>query len=188
MKLPQPRNVARGTGRAVTGGGILLAALALLMFLRHGPGTSNEDPGKDSDGTDSATESVTDPATIMVQSDSVAEHGFSTSPRPSPDESASPLTDEERQALAGSVITVEIDDYSYLLEYGPENDLQKIARPVDRIVHLAGQARGDSNGLKIRIREIGTTRPRAELELREALKQAGISENAIHTTRFSEAE
>ncbi|MCA9061220.1 MAG: hypothetical protein KDA85_22055 [Planctomycetaceae bacterium] len=190
MKMVPPKNLARGTGRAVTGGGILLAALALLMFLRHGPGTSPETSGKPSD------EAETSAANAMLDSRGESTPGISKSlsnGESSADAAASTdattflnqWTPEEQAALRGGVLTVEIDDYRFLLEYETGESPLKVERPLERLVDLAKAVSGDSNGLRVRIREVATTRQRAELDLRKALADAGVSENAIHTTRFS---
>lgn len=174
MKRPTIGTTIRRAPRAAMGGGMLLLAFLLLMLFPFGSGDngdSSEDSGPEQD-----------PRSAMVAS------GGSFTPvtadaRPAERDTDTDLTDDERRALSGDVLSVLIDEYDYLLEITAD-DADPIYRqkPLERIVELAGQAVGDSNGIRVRIIRRDSARASAEAKLKRELEQSGIGSDAIHMT------
>ena len=175
-KVPLPGRIVRGTSRAGMGGGALLIGLALfLLFKGFGPGgtgSSGSGTGQGSTATSTATASVPGNETSATNESSLA----------APDPIIGGLTEDERKALSGNILTVLIDDYQYLIEL-PGTPVN-ILRPAElaRIVELASLAKGDSNGTKVRVLIRESARASAEKQLQADLEHSGIHRDAILIT------
>lgn len=163
MNSQRPR-VIKNTARAATGGIIVVAALLVLMFFR-GAGSETGD-GDSSNRTPS-----------MVTTES----GMDARETPTKAEPAGGgLTADEQKALSDRVLSILIDEHDYLMEI--PDDAVTIYRPsdIERLVELARQAEGDSNGIRVRILQRESARPSAEEKLKLALASAGIDVDALY--------
>ena len=159
-----PGTVARRTSKAGMTGGAVLIGLALFMLFRGlgpgGPGTgANSDSGEDT-GTQISTSTSSSETAPTKEKSLVA-----------PETVAGGITDDEEKALSGNVFTVLIDEHSYLMEMRPT--------PLKRILELAPQAKGDSNGIRVRILRRENARASAEFELKSELERIGIRNDAV---------
>ncbi len=178
-----PGKVVRGSSKAVTGGAAIMLALLMLMFFRMGGGLGTGDAGDGSD--DGSTTKSAEPGQTENRNPplaSAASRPAGTTGKGIVDDStrSAGLTDDEKKALSGEVLTVLIDEYTWLIEIPSEN--QPIYRPTElaRIVELAGHAQGDSNGIRVRIVRRKSARFSAEEQLKNELAHKGIGSNAIH--------
>ena len=163
MNSRRPR-IIRSTARAATGGVIVVAALLALMFFRGaGSGTGDGDSSNTSPSM-ITTESPTDAAEKPTEA-KLADGG---------------LTPDEQKALSDQVLSILIDEHDYLMEI-PDDD-STIYRPaeIERLVELARQAEGDSNGIRVRILQRESARPSAEEKLKLALASAGVDVDALY--------
>ena len=174
-QAPLPARVVRGTSRAGMGGGAILIGLALfLLFRGFGPG------GTGSSGSGTGTNpKETELVNAAVPSES-AETRKSDSPSFVP--ATGGLTDDERKALSGDVLTVLIDEYQYMIELPGTPDPTFRPAELSRIVELASLAKGDSNGTKVRVLIRQSARASAEKQLEADLEHSGIHRDAILMT------
>lgn len=171
-----PGRVIRGTSRAGMGGGAILIALALfLLFKGFGPGGT----GSSGSGTGEASPSTSLSKASVQGADQDPEKDASLV---APDSVGGGLTEDEQRALSGSVLTVLIDEYDYLIEI-PGNPTS-IYRPtaLPRVIELAALAKGDTNGIKVRILIRESSRARAEKQIQTELEHSGIHRDAIMMT------
>jgi len=163
MNSKRPR-IIKTTARAATGGVIVVAALLVLMFFRGaGSGTGDGDSSNRSPSmvtTDAPTDGFEEPTEAKL-----ADGG---------------LTADEQKALSDQVLSILIDEHDYLMEI-PDDDTT-IYRPaeIERLVELARQAEGDSNGIRVRILQRESARPSAEEKLKLALANAGVDVDALY--------
>ncbi|MEO2019773.1 MAG: hypothetical protein ABGZ53_36030 [Fuerstiella sp.] len=163
MVSKRPR-VIKSTARAATGGIIVVAALLALMFFRGaGSGTG--------EGESSS------PLPTMVATESNADEAENSS---EPMLADGGLTADEQKALSDQVLSILIDEHDYLMVI--PDDSTTIYRPMEmeRLVELAQQAEGDSNGIRVRILQRESARPSAEEDLKAALASAGIDVDALY--------
>lgn len=177
-----PGQIVRGTSRAGMGGGAILIALALfLLFKGFGPGgtaASGSGTGKESTPTKLAQPSVAEEDS--EKKDEIKEN--KDTGLAAPESTIGGLTEDERRALSGSILTVLIDDFQYMIELPGNPD--PIRRPADlsRIVQLASLAKGNSNGIKVRVLIRQSARASAENQLLADLEHSGIHRDAIMMT------
>jgi hypothetical protein len=171
-----PGQIVRNTSRAGMGGGAILIALALFMLFKGlgpgGTGASGSGTGKGPTSTEHAKATVgNDDASTEPESTLAA-----------PESVVGGLTDDERKALSGDLLTVLIDDFQYMIELPGNPD--SILRPAElsRIVQLASLAKGDSNGIKVRVLIRQSARASAESQLLADLEHSGIHRDAIMMT------
>lgn len=167
-----PGTVVRKTSKAGMTGGAVLIGLALFMLFRGlgpgGPGTgANSDSGEDT-GTQISTSTSSSETTPTKEKSLVA-----------PETVAGGITDDEEKALSGNVFTVLIDEHSYLMEIPGTPDPIFRPTPLKRILELAPQAKGDSNGIRVRILRRENARASAEFELKSELERIGIRNDAV---------
>ena len=168
--------IVRNTSRAGMGGGAILIALALFMLFKGlgpgGTGASGSGTGKGNTSTEHSTEAVGSSETNPDENSSLA----------APESVVGGLTDDERKALSGDLLTVLIDDFQYMIELPGNPD--SIHRPAElsRIVELASLAKGDSNGIKVRVLIRQSARASAESQLLADLEHSGIHRDAIMMT------
>ncbi len=174
-----PGQIVRGTSRAGMGGGAILIGLALFMLFRGfgpgGTGASGSGTGKGSASTEHAKAAVGSSETRPKEGSGLV----------APDAVVGGLTDDERKALSGDLLTVLIDDFQYMIELPGNPDA--ILRPAElsRIVQLASLAKGNSNGIKVRVLIRQSARASAESQLLADLEHSGIHRDAIMmTTEF----
>ena len=174
--VPLPGRIIRGTSRAGMGGGALLIGLALfLLFRGFGPGgTGLSGSGTAEDSTSAITSEDSAPTDEKSETND--------SSLAAPDPIIGGLSEDERKALSGNILTVLIDDYQYLIEL-PGTPVT-ILRPAElsRIVKLASLAKGDSNGIKVRVLIRESARASAEKQLQADLEHSGIHRDAIMMT------
>ena len=178
-KGTMPGQIIRGTSRAGMGGGAILIALALFMLFKGmgsgGTGASGSGTGKGITPTENLRANVGSSETNPDENSSLA----------APATVVGGLTDDERKALSGDLLTVLIDDFQYMIELPGTPDA--ILRPTElsRIVQLASLAKGDSNGIKVRVLIRQSARASAESQLLADLEHNGIHRDAIMmTTEF----
>jgi hypothetical protein len=171
-KKPRFGNPTRRVSRAGLGGGALLIALALyLLFRGFGPGGT----GSSGSGTGPGE---SQPVLITTQADPSAQENSKKS-LVSPDSTEGGLTDDEKKALSGNVLTVLIDERDYLVEL--PSDSESLFRPTSlpRIIELAELTKGDSNGIRVRILRRETARALSEQELLNELLRIGIRKDHV---------
>lgn len=140
-------------------------ALLALLFMR-GPGTGSQDGDAESSSELPAeTEMVAAADTSEVLLTSETQSGG--------------LTEDEEAALSGNTLIVLIDEYDYLMQVSEaaENGWKPV--DLDRLVEVAQQAKGDSNGIRVRIQKRVTARASAEQAILTALERGGIGADAI---------
>lgn len=175
-QAPLPARVVRGTSRAGMGGGAILIGLALfLLFRGFGPGGT----GSSGSGT-GATSTDTELVPAAMPRDETTETKKSDSL--SSDPAMGGLTEDERKALSGDILTVLIDEYQYLIELPGTPDPTFRPAELSRIVELASLAKGDSNGTKVRVLIRQSARASAEKQLEADLEHSGIHRDAIMMT------
>ncbi|MCA9038056.1 MAG: hypothetical protein KDA91_23185, partial [Planctomycetaceae bacterium] len=144
----------------------LFLAFLMYMILKNGTGTST--PSEGESGTESPPmATVTPPDDI----DPAAENWQAV-----PDG----LSDDERKALSGRVLTVLIDERSYLLQLPSDSD--PVYRPVElaRLIQLLPMAKGDANGIRVRILRRENARASAEEKLKLELSHGGAGESSVY--------
>ena len=172
--IQRPR-VIKTTTKAASGGVIVIAAiLALLFFRGPGLGTGESDSENETSGTDRPAMATTEPVTTTG--------GSPTTPSESPDvtDDSGGLTPDEQKALSGKVLGILIDEYSYRMEV--PGDATPIYREAElqRLVQLAKQADGDSNGIRVRILRRENARASTEEQLKLELSRVGINSDAFY--------
>ena len=175
-KVPLPGRIVRGTSRAGMGGGALLIGLALfLLFRGFGPGGT----GASGSGTGEGSTTASTAKAPAPKDEKNESHESSLA---APDPIIGGLTEDERKALSGNILTVLIDDYQYLIEL-PGTPVN-ILRPAElsRLVKLASLAKGDSNGIKVRVLIRESARASAEKQLQADLEHSGIHRDEIMMT------
>ena len=173
-----PGRVVRGTSRASVGAGALLIGLALfLLFRGFGPGGT----GLSGSGTSSAPGAGEKTMITKDGSGSGAQTETESSDKSlaAPETVAGGLTEDEKKALSGDVFTVLIDEHDFLIELPGTSD--PVFRPstLDRVVELATLARGDSNGIRVKILRRESSRASAEFQLKTELERLGLRSDAI---------
>jgi hypothetical protein len=171
-----PGKIVRGTSRTGMGGGAILIGLALfLLFRGFGPG------GTGSSGSGTAPHSTL--GDLVKSSVSDDEQPVISEPDLiAADPVLGGLTDDERKALSAEILTVLIDDYQYMIELPGKPDAMFRPTTLSRIVELASLAKGDSNGIKVRVLIRQTARASAEKQLQADLEHSGIHRDAIMMT------
>lgn len=172
----QPGRIVRRTSRAATGGAALLLAFLALMVLRLGGGGSGDPDGNGQSGSAGEATAAARPPLVSTAPDGRAASRTPATPPPA----ASLLSADEQQALSGPVLTVLIDEHSYLIQLPSET--QPVYRPADlqRVLQLAELTRGDTNGIRVRIVRRENARASAEEQLKLDLSRRGIGSNAVH--------
>lgn len=159
--------VFKSAARAASGGVIVVAALLALFFMK-GPGLGSGE-GPEENPTMATTETPTseEPAAPVSESPPVVE-----------DEGG--LTDDEKKALAGNVLAVLIDEHDFRMAL--PGDAGPIFREIEfaRLLELAQEAKGDSNGIRVRILRRENARASAEERLTRELFGVGVNKNAIY--------
>lgn len=163
-----PGRVVRTTSRAGLGGGAILIGLALyLLFKGMGPG------GIGSSGSGIGPE----PEESLITSkgtDTPSEKAIVA-----PDQIRGGLTDDEKKSLSGDVLTILIDEKNFLLELPGDVDPVYRKTSLPRVIELARLARGDSNGIRVRILRRESARASAEFDLIDGLHKEGVSKDSI---------
>ncbi len=174
-----PGQIVRGTSRAGMGGGAILIGLALFMLFRgFGPGGT----GASGSGTGKGTTSTGHTKTAVRSSETNPDKNPSLA---APESVVGGLTDDERKALSGDLLTILIDDFQYMIELPGNPDSIHRQADLSRILQLASLAKGDSNGIKVRILIRQSARASAESQLLADLEHSGIHRDAIMmTTEF----
>lgn len=165
-------NVMKSTARAGAGGAVVIAAVLALIFLRGGAGTpgTGADENSPGDQTSMASTQGEAPSTDVVPNSTPAET-----------DARAGLTPDEEHALSNKVLSILVDERSYLMEVPTDNE--PLYRPADltRLLEVAKMAEGDSNGIRIRILQRETARVSAKHELEAGLAKIGIGTDGIYT-------
>ena len=172
-----PRLV-RGSSRAGVGAGAVLIGLALFMLFRgFGLGPGN---GTGEDGSGGAANQEAEEAEILAADSAPSDKkvqedpGNGTSPQ-----SKGGLTFDEEKAIAGNVLTVLIDEHDYLMQIPGTTDSVYRRAELARLVELAKRAKGDTNGIRVRILRRESARASAENQIKADLMHAGLTADAI---------
>ena len=162
MNSKGPRRTFRRTAGAASGGVGVVIALLLLMFLRGG-----DSGDKDSNAEDNG------------MSDILVQNSIDSRRTDARNVDTPGLSENERRSVSTGVLVVLIDEHNYLVRTVEEGS--GVFRPIElpRLIEVAQHARGDSNGIRVRIEKKTTARASAEHGLRLGLKQAGIGEDAV---------
>jgi len=193
VKKSVPGKIVRSTSRAGVWGGALLIGLALFLLFRGfgpgGTGSSGSGSGPESNGGSDPKISTSAPTSAASSAAPSATSPMATSPTATsltaPDPLAGGLTDDEKKALSGDVLTVLIDEHRFLMELpgGPDPIFRPI--PLERVVELATLSRGDTNGVKVKILRRETSRASAEFQLKSELERKGIrGDSLVMPTEF----
>lgn len=166
-----PGKIVRSTSRAATGGAAIFIAFLAFMMLRFGTGGSGGDPATVSTGSSGSPPLA---SSVPPADGTAALTSLVTDPV------KGGLTDDEQTALSGTTLTLLIDERSYLMELPFKES--PLYRPVEltRAIELARLAKGDTNGIKVRILRRENARVSAEESLKLELSRKGISADAIH--------
>ena len=90
-------------------------------------------------------------------------------------------TDLDKTGLEDNVATVLIDGSNYAVLTKDESGTDKYtAASLQQIVSLATQAKGDDTGVRVKVLRRETSMALTEVELRNALLAAGISETSMY--------
>lgn len=175
-------NVFRNSARAASGGvALVIAVIAFLFFRGGGFGDGANDAG-DGDGQGAVINTDAEPgnslATTQGPATATGEQN-SSGKQSSADNAAGGLTDDEKTALSDDVLGIMIDEYNYFMVIPGEDTIYRPTE-LNRLVQLAQKATGDSNGIKVRILRRETSRTKAEVDLKNALAEGGIGEDAVY--------
>lgn len=168
MNSRGPVGLGRKAVRAASGGVLVIVALLVLLFMQ-GPGTGSSDPQSSAESESAGSEALVSAA---------GDVGPTTS-RPADDEEDHESADQDPTAFVGDTLVVLIDEHDYFINVPA--DRTDAWQPVElsRLIELAQQATGDSNGIRVRIQKRSTARASAEHRIRSELQQAGIGMDAI---------
>ena len=163
MNSRGPIGFGRKVTRTASGGVIVIVALLAVLFMQ-GPGTGD---GESSDPGSSSSDSE---LLASANANGVV---------PTTDQQPGGLTDNEQAALSGKTLIVCIDEHDYWMQVS--GDGPDTWQPIElaRLVEVARQAPGDSNGLRVRIEKRVTSRPSAEQKILLELEKVGIGKDAI---------
>lgn len=167
-----PGKIVRKTSKAATGGAALFIAFLAVMLFRNGVGNPDAG-GKPSSNNNPAMATNATPDGLPASRQQEA--------KPAPAGTAgTELSDDERKAMSGKVLTVLIDERSYLLQIPTSG--QPLYRPVtiERLRAIAPLSRGDENGIRVNILRRENARASAEEQLKLDLARCGISAKNIY--------
>ena len=169
-----PGKSVRKVSRATVGGGALLLAWLAFMLFRSGIGGSGQ-----SDDGDGDVERGNRPPLASGTASGIRPEAI----RPAPTEakvSDDGLAAEEQRIIAGQVLTVLITEHDYMIQM--PSDSESIYRPIElaRLVEMAAETTGDSNGIRVRILRRDSARASAEEQLKLDLSRRGIGSDAVH--------
>ena len=182
--------VFRNSARAASGGVALVIAVIAFLFFRGGGFGDGANEAGDGDDTGAVINTDARPGkSVAATQDSEAATGQqdSSSKGSNQDNATGGLTDDEKTALTDDVLGIMIDEYSYFMVIPGEDTIYRPTE-LDRLVQLAQQATGDSNGIKVRILRRETSRTKAEVDLKNALAEGGIGEDAVYMPKDLLAE
>lgn len=158
------RTVKTGAGVLAVGvilGAILMKFLPNLNFgLGGGAGSGTQVVGPSGEGT---APEVNSPAAVDSPTADIPEPGDPPRPR----------------SASGDVVHIMVDERDFLYEAagGAVPTYQPIA--LEKLVEMARIAKGNEDGVRVSISRRGSARAKAEIELRDRLLEAGLSEEAI---------
>jgi len=163
-------SIAKSTARAASGGVIVVAALLALMFWKGGMGGGSNPQTSAAPNSDNSTQPQTPTTADPKTPDEPPMANLDTGG----------LTQDEELALQDKVLGILIDERTFLMQV-PHQDTQ-LYRPAElnRLVELAELAKGDTNGIRVRILQRQSARPSAERQLRTQLASVGITSDAVY--------
>lgn len=167
--VKRPR-ILKSTAKAASGGVIVVAALLALFFMK-GPGLGSGD-----DPAESSAMVTTQPSTATESPQPAA----TPSDSPAVTEDDGGLTEDEKTALSGSILVVLIDEHDFRMALPFENETLYREIEFTRLLELAQAAKGDSNGIRVRILRRENARASAEERLKRELFGVGINTSAIY--------
>ena len=173
--------IVKNVMRASSGGVALILALIALMFLQGvGDGDGEGESKSDSDPLIKVDASATSDAPASDSSDTDSDNtADSESDTENSADPESGLTADEQKALASDVLGVLTDEYDYYLIV-PGDVAAYRPTTLARILELAAQAKGDSNGIRVRIVCSKASRTKTEVDLKAALAGIGVGEDAVY--------
>jgi len=168
MNSKRGPNVVKSTTRAAAGGVLVIGALLAMLFYRSGGSGQGDAEAPEGGPPDSpmltSTETLTDPVL-----DALLE-----------DDAPGGLTADEKKALSDGVLTLLIDEYAYLMMIPSESGPVYRDTALPRLLELAKQTRGDSNGIRVRVQRRESSRASAEHRLKNELQRAGVTQDALY--------
>ncbi|MBL8818917.1 MAG: hypothetical protein JNL58_23010 [Planctomyces sp.] len=175
-----PGKVAKTGSKATVGGTALLLALVMYLLFNFGTGM-----GTGSGNGESSSELGKEPSGLASKAPASSDSPDETEPGDSKltslvaDQLSGGMTDDEKKALSSDVLAVLIDEREYFIEI-PGKDPVYRPTQLKRILELAQNARGDSNGVRVRIIRRETARASAEEQLKLDLGRIGIGPDQIY--------
>lgn len=173
MNVRGPIRLGRKAMRAAYGGVIVIVALLLMLFMQ-GPGTGKND-AEDSSSTPGETKLVASAAPV----DALLTATPNQEPAPAEDSTDDHLTADEKAALSDNTLVVLIDEHNYQIQIPADDGARWTPIELQRLVEVAQQAPGDSNGIRVRIQKRVTARASAEQKILTALQDADIGSDAV---------
>ncbi|MFY9256087.1 MAG: hypothetical protein WAO83_21715 [Fuerstiella sp.] len=166
----------KSTTKAAGGGVIVVAALLALMLFR-GPGLGTNDGDAEKSQPMASTEAPNVATSVTAPANANREN---TDSNTTPKLDTGGLTPDEQKALSGNVLSILIDERDFLMEL-PGADVP-VFRPakLSRLVELAALAKGDSNGIRVRVNRRENARASAENQIKLELSKIGIGEGGIY--------
>lgn len=178
MNSRRPK-LGRNMLRAGSGGLAVVLALIALMFFQGGQLGDGDSDGEGNSNADPLASA--DPAATPINTTEVRSTLEQSSDAEDPSDSVEQggLTADEQTALADGVLEVLIDENDYFVILP---GTVTIYRPTEipKLLQLAQQTTGDSNGIRVRILRRETSRAKAEIDLKTALAGIGIGADAVY--------
>lgn len=171
----RPR-VLKTTTRAASGGVIVVAAVLALLFFR-GLGMGSGEGESEDTGSDRPAMATTEAPASNRATDTKPQMPTKS---PGVTDDSGGLTPDEQKALSGNVLGILIDEYSYLMELPSSSDSLYRPAELDRLLQLAKQAKGDSNGIRVRILRRENARASTEEQLKLELSRIGVKADAFY--------
>lgn len=173
-------SVLKNTLRAASGGVAVIIAIIALMFMKGG-GTGDGDAEDEPSTPGSELISVENGSAGDSNDDTSDPSDADAAPDEDTDEEGG-LTADEKQALSGDMLGILIREYSYsIVVPGDEETYQPVE--LERLLQLAQLTKGDSNGIRVKILRAESSRMKAEVDLKKALADVGIGEDAVYTPK-----
>ena len=168
MSESLPRRMATVTRQATTAGVVLTLAYLLSQFLPRGavgPLETSKQPLRDQSQQEETGPTVRN---AQLRNDEPAAE-------------PQPVAVEQPDPAATGVLTVLIVERDYFLMYPDAAGEMRTARAsLNEVRHWADRARGDANGIRVRVLRSETARASAEQQLLSELNELGIGGDQIY--------
>ena len=161
--------------RSTTAAGGVVIALAVGIYLLVGSffgGVGTPGSGGGDGEADSPSETV--PANVQVSTEATT-----ASESPAPMHQTSPEGESTTTSEPPEVVDVVIDDRAYFVREQVVGATQDRRIELAQLVDVAKTATGNEDGFRVRVLRKSSSRAATEHELEQALKSAGIPDNAV---------